>query len=459
MPQYPSNIDLSSLNGSTGFRLSGVSSFDQSGMSVASAGDVNGDGFDDVIVGAISADAEQQFFGRELCGVRQGVRLRVEPRPVEPRRQHRLQAQRRCDERRQRLVGSLGGRRQRRRLRRPDRRRLCRRSPRQLFGRELRGVRKGTGHGRGPQRHRRVAKDLGRKLQRRAGGARRQRRSQRQWRPRHADRRRRQQQPARRRGRRRDAGRCRQRHLLCRRRGRPGDGGRERRHRYGPHDDVLGPGSACRDPDRRLGRGAGAARQRPQQHRHRRRRQRRAQGRHRRGLHERRGGRRRDLCRRRGRLRQRRLGHRHGPCLVRFRHHQQRRAAVRQRGQRPQPGRQRPRQRHPRRRRQRHHHRHRRPGRHDRRRRQRHVRVRAAVGQRDGRRARPDQGLRGGQRQDRPRGDRRERGRGQRPGVQLHRLGRVLAHRGRTPGQARSAPTRWCRATSTATARRTSTSC
>ena len=63
MPQYPSNIDLSSLNGSTGFRLSGVSSFDQSGMSVASAGDVNGDGFDDVIVGAISADGNSSFSG------------------------------------------------------------------------------------------------------------------------------------------------------------------------------------------------------------------------------------------------------------------------------------------------------------------------------------------------------------------------------------------------------------
>jgi Ca2+-binding RTX toxin-like protein len=57
IPPPPSTILLSSLNGSTGFRLAGVAIDDYSGHSVASAGDVNGDGFDDVIVGAIGADA------------------------------------------------------------------------------------------------------------------------------------------------------------------------------------------------------------------------------------------------------------------------------------------------------------------------------------------------------------------------------------------------------------------
>ena len=52
---FGSNIDLSSLNGSNGFMLFGVSGDDYSGTSVASAGDVNGDGFDDVIVGANGA--------------------------------------------------------------------------------------------------------------------------------------------------------------------------------------------------------------------------------------------------------------------------------------------------------------------------------------------------------------------------------------------------------------------
>ena len=53
---FAANIDLSSLDGSTGFKLSGVAAFDFSGGSVASAGDVNGDGFADLIVGADGAD-------------------------------------------------------------------------------------------------------------------------------------------------------------------------------------------------------------------------------------------------------------------------------------------------------------------------------------------------------------------------------------------------------------------
>ena len=51
MAQFPANIDLSSLNGSNGFKLSGEEAIASSGRSVASAGDVNGDGFADVIVG------------------------------------------------------------------------------------------------------------------------------------------------------------------------------------------------------------------------------------------------------------------------------------------------------------------------------------------------------------------------------------------------------------------------
>ncbi len=50
-------FDLSSLNGSNGFRLNGEHESDESGSSVSSAGDVNGDGFADVIVGAWLADS------------------------------------------------------------------------------------------------------------------------------------------------------------------------------------------------------------------------------------------------------------------------------------------------------------------------------------------------------------------------------------------------------------------
>ena len=52
----PPSIDLSSLDGSNGFKLSGVADERLPGGSVSAAGDVNGDGFADLIVGADSAD-------------------------------------------------------------------------------------------------------------------------------------------------------------------------------------------------------------------------------------------------------------------------------------------------------------------------------------------------------------------------------------------------------------------
>ena len=54
---FTSILDLASLDGSTGFRLDGIDADDESGFSVSGAGDVNGDGFDDLIVGADFADA------------------------------------------------------------------------------------------------------------------------------------------------------------------------------------------------------------------------------------------------------------------------------------------------------------------------------------------------------------------------------------------------------------------
>ncbi len=50
------DFDLSSLNGSNGFRLDGVAGGDETGASVSSAGDINGDGKADLIIGAPSAD-------------------------------------------------------------------------------------------------------------------------------------------------------------------------------------------------------------------------------------------------------------------------------------------------------------------------------------------------------------------------------------------------------------------
>jgi hypothetical protein len=45
-------FDLASINGRNGFRLEGVAPQDRSGSAVAGAGDINGDGYDDLIVGA-----------------------------------------------------------------------------------------------------------------------------------------------------------------------------------------------------------------------------------------------------------------------------------------------------------------------------------------------------------------------------------------------------------------------
>jgi hypothetical protein len=49
-------LELSALNGANGFVCNGIDAGDHSGVSVSSAGDVNGDGFDDLIIGARNAD-------------------------------------------------------------------------------------------------------------------------------------------------------------------------------------------------------------------------------------------------------------------------------------------------------------------------------------------------------------------------------------------------------------------
>jgi len=53
---FPASIELSSLNGSNGFVLKGADAFDQSSVSLNSAGDINGDNLDDLIIGAWKAD-------------------------------------------------------------------------------------------------------------------------------------------------------------------------------------------------------------------------------------------------------------------------------------------------------------------------------------------------------------------------------------------------------------------
>jgi len=53
---FPANFELSTLNGTNGFALNGVAADDWTGFRVRGAGDVNGDGKDDLIIGANGAN-------------------------------------------------------------------------------------------------------------------------------------------------------------------------------------------------------------------------------------------------------------------------------------------------------------------------------------------------------------------------------------------------------------------
>jgi hypothetical protein len=53
---FTGSLDLSTLDGTNGFVINGIDPSDLSGSSVASAGDVNGDGFADILIGAHGAD-------------------------------------------------------------------------------------------------------------------------------------------------------------------------------------------------------------------------------------------------------------------------------------------------------------------------------------------------------------------------------------------------------------------
>ena len=60
---FAPSLDLATLDGSNGFVINGIDSGDYSGGSVSSAGDINGDGIDDLIIGAHTANA---FAGRAM---------------------------------------------------------------------------------------------------------------------------------------------------------------------------------------------------------------------------------------------------------------------------------------------------------------------------------------------------------------------------------------------------------
>jgi FG-GAP repeat len=56
VPEFAPVVDLADLDGKFGFVIQGRDINDESGVSVASAGDINGDGFADLIIGARYGD-------------------------------------------------------------------------------------------------------------------------------------------------------------------------------------------------------------------------------------------------------------------------------------------------------------------------------------------------------------------------------------------------------------------
>jgi Ca2+-binding RTX toxin-like protein len=59
------SLNLSELDGSNGFVIKGIDQRDRSGRSVSGAGDINGDGIDDLIIGADFADPNGNSFAGE----------------------------------------------------------------------------------------------------------------------------------------------------------------------------------------------------------------------------------------------------------------------------------------------------------------------------------------------------------------------------------------------------------
>lgn len=60
---FPSSLNISSLNGTNGFAINGISNGDYTGISVDTAGDFNNDGIDDLIIGAATANKSYIVFG------------------------------------------------------------------------------------------------------------------------------------------------------------------------------------------------------------------------------------------------------------------------------------------------------------------------------------------------------------------------------------------------------------
>ncbi|MEG4633613.1 cadherin-like domain-containing protein [Microcoleus sp. AR_TQ3_B6] len=81
---FGAELNLSALNGSNGFAINGIAAYDGSGYSVSSASDVNGDGFDDLIIGARSADPNGIYAGQSYVLFGKGTTPTNQPPVANP---------------------------------------------------------------------------------------------------------------------------------------------------------------------------------------------------------------------------------------------------------------------------------------------------------------------------------------------------------------------------------------
>jgi hypothetical protein len=66
---FSASLDLAYLDGTNGLQINGVDAGDDSGQSVSGAGDVNGDGIDDLIIGAPDADPDGLYKMNNSAGI------------------------------------------------------------------------------------------------------------------------------------------------------------------------------------------------------------------------------------------------------------------------------------------------------------------------------------------------------------------------------------------------------
>jgi hypothetical protein len=84
---FSANFNLSTLNGSNGFQINASMSITTQVISVSSAGDVNGDGFDDILIGGFGCRSTVNISWLKLCCVWLIRRIQCQPQPKHSQRQ------------------------------------------------------------------------------------------------------------------------------------------------------------------------------------------------------------------------------------------------------------------------------------------------------------------------------------------------------------------------------------